>query len=130
MLAYVPRYIHYRGKTIKIEHRRFHGTCCKKKSKSSSKDNKKAKTGKPKENSIDQSETMSENEELIKKKNVINNFLVKTMIQNKFEGRIKKKGQNFHIDGEDLVYDDFVKFECIQGAIEIIVDYDFIMKDQ
>ncbi len=49
----------------------------------------------------------------------------------------KKKGQApdkqrlpFALDGEDLSFLDFVKFETVANGIDILVDYDYMMKEE
>ncbi|CDW81011.1 diacylglycerol kinase [Stylonychia lemnae] len=104
LFVYNPKRLIYRGKTVKIEHRNF-----------STKRNPRSKTQK---NGAVQTLRMDpdsngEKENLLKQK----------------DDR-EKIPQRYHIDGEDLTFKDFVKFECLYGALEIIVDYDFIMKEQ
>lgn len=35
----------------------------------------------------------------------------------------------FACDGEDLLFTDYVKFETLYNELEVILDYDYMMKD-
>ena len=41
-----------------------------------------------------------------------------------------KDAQIYAIDGEDLLFREFVKYETLPGWLEVIVDYDFLMQDK
>eukprot|EP00347_Sterkiella_histriomuscorum_P012216 403369450 len=52
---------------------------------------------------------------------------------------IKKKGQEgpgikeiqrYSVDGEDLLFREFVKYETLAGELEVIVDFDYLMQDK
>ena len=50
-------------------------------------------------------------------------FENKNAVDNRTESR---RLQRVNVDGEDLLFKDFVKFEVIPGGIDFIVDFDYI----
>jgi len=48
----------------------------------------------------------------------------KIRVTNKSEGVV----QDINIDGEDLLFKNFVKYECIHNAIEVVCDFEYMVK--
>ena len=47
------------------------------------------------------------------------------------KGNIKIKGQPvllYSVDGEDLTWNNFVKYETLYNELEVLADFDYIMK--
>jgi len=47
----------------------------------------------------------------------------KSTLRNRLTGIEQKSPQDINIDGEDLIFNNFVKFEVLKHELEIIVDF-------
>ena len=54
---------------------------------------------------------------------------LKVINANKPDSEGRRRAQRLAIDGEDMIFEKFVKFETLHNELEIIVDYDKYMRD-